>query len=107
MRGRFERWVIDVCTREFDDQWLAYQEEIGLRHHPTKKNQTDGVDSPARHVPMSDMMALIVPVTLTIRNFLEDGASEGDNVEAMHQAWFKAVTVTLVLWARPYAGDLW
>lgn len=107
VRGRFERWVIDVCTREFDDQWLAYQEEIGLRHHPTKKNQTDGVDSPARHVPMSDMMALIVPVTLTIRNFLEDGASEGDDVEAMHQAWFKAVTVTLVLWARPYAGDLW
>ena len=107
VRGRFERWVIDVCTRAFDDQWLAYQEEIGLRHHPTKKNQTDGVASPARHVPMSDMLALIVPVTLTIRNFLEEGASESDDVEAMHQAWFKAVTVTLVLWARPYAGDLW
>jgi hypothetical protein len=56
---------------------------------------------------MSDMLALIVPVTLTIRNFLEEGAADGDDVDAMHQAWFKAVTVTLVLWSRPYAGDFW
>ncbi|GAA2045369.1 protoglobin domain-containing protein [Yaniella flava] len=107
VRGRFEQWVIDVCTREFDSQWLAYQEEIALRHHTTKKNTTDGVDSPSGHVPMKDMFALIVPVTLTIRSFLEEGAEADDDVEAMHQAWFKAVTVTLVLWSRPYAGDLW
>jgi|SRR5690625_3417486 len=107
VRQRFEQWVIDVCTREFDGQWLAYQEEIALRHHPTKKNRTDGVDSPSSHVPMSDMLALVVPVTLSVKSFLADGAQEGDDVEAMHQAWFKAVTVTLVLWSRPYAGDLW
>lgn len=107
VRGRFEQWVIDVCTREFDGQWLAYQEEIALRHHTTKKNQIDGVDSPASHVPMSDMLALVVPVTLSVRSFLEEGAESGDDVEAMQQAWFKAVTVTLVLWSRPYAGDLW
>lgn len=107
VRGRFEQWVIDIGTREFDDQWLAYQEEIALRHHTTKKNEVDNVDSPATHVPMSDMMALVVPVTLTVRSFLEDGATADDDVDAMHQAWFKAVTVTLVLWSRPYAGDLW
>src|SRR5699024_9899068 len=45
VRGRFEQWVVDICTREFDDQWLAYQEEIALRHHTTKKNETDKVDS--------------------------------------------------------------
>lgn len=107
VRARFEQWVIDVCTREFDDTWLAYQEEIGLRHHPTKKNQTDGVDSPWKHVPMSDMMALAVPVTLTIRDFLAKEESDPEQLNAMQQAWFKAVTVTLVLWSRPYAGDLW
>lgn len=107
VRGRFEQWVVDICTREFDDQWLAYQEEIALRHHTTKKNETDNVESPAPYVPMSHMMALVVPVTLTIRDFLEEGASAGDDVDAMHQAWFKAVTVTLVLWSRPYAGELW
>lgn len=107
VRGRFEQWVIDVCTRDFDAQWLAYQEEIGRRHHPEKKNQTDHVGSPATHVPMSHMLALVVPVTLSIRQFLVEGESDPEQVEAMHQAWFKAVTVTLVLWARPYADDLW
>lgn len=107
VRARFEQWVIDLCTRDFDAQWLAYQEEIALRHHTSKKNQTDNVSSPVGHVPMSDMMALVVPVTLSVKKFLADGAAEDDDVEAMHQAWFKAVTVSLVLWSRPYAGDLW
>lgn len=107
VRERFERWVIDLCTRDFDGQWLAYQEEIALRHHPSKKNRTDNVDSPATHVPMSHIFGLVVPVTLSVRQFLEEGSRDGDDVEAMHQAWFKAVTVTLVLWTRPYAGELW
>lgn len=107
VRGRFEQWVVDLCTRDFDDQWLAYQEEIALRHHTSKKNQTDNVDSPATHVPMSHIFGLVVPVTLSVRRFLEEGAAEGEDIEAMHQAWFKAVTVSLVLWTRPYAGELW
>lgn len=107
VRGRFEQWVIDLCSRDFDDTWLAYQEEIGLRHHTAKKNHTDDVDSPASHVPMSDMLALLVPVTITVRDFLVQGEPDLSQVDAMHQAWFKAVTVTLVLWARPYAGELW
>jgi len=107
VRARFEQWVLDLCTRNFDERWLAYQEEIALRHHTEKKNTTDDVSSPATHVPMSDMLALVVPVTLTIRDFLATGESDPEQVEAMQQAWFKAVTVSVVLWARPYAGELW
>ncbi len=107
VRARFERWVLDLCTRDFDDQWLAYQEEIALRHHTSKKNQTDMVDSPSAYIPMSDMLALIVPVTLTTRRFLAEGASDPAELQKMADAWFKAVTITLVLWTRPYAGALW
>src|SRR5690625_5113223 len=89
VRERFEQWVVDLCTRDFDQQWLAYQEEIALRHHPTKKNQTDDVSSPRPHVPMSDMLALIVPVTLTIRDFLAEHETDQQQLDAMHQAWFK------------------
>src|SRR5699024_11180423 len=106
-RGRFEQWAVDLCTREFDGQWLAYQAEIALRHHSTMKNQPDGADSPWTHVPMIPMIALTVPVPLTVREFLTKGQSAPPQLDAMHQAWFKAVTVTLVLWPRPYAGDLW
>lgn len=107
VRARFEQWVSDLCTRDFDTQWLAYQEEIALRHHSAKKNQTDDVDSPAAHVPMSDMLALLVPVTQTVRSFLAQDESDADRVDEMQQAWFKAVTVSLVLWTRPYAAELW
>ncbi len=107
VRARFEQWVLDLCTRDFDERWLAYQEEIAKRHHPQRKNLTDEVDSAVGHVPLKDLLALIVPVTLTIRGFLEQGESDRNEVDAMHEAWFKALTVTLALWARPYAGDLW
>ena len=57
--------------------------------------------------PMSDMLALIVPVTLSVRGFLAEEESDPAELDLMQTAWFKAVTVTLVLWSRPYAGDLW
>ena len=40
VKRRFVQWVIDTCTRRRDQAWLDYQEEIGLRHTPAKKNKT-------------------------------------------------------------------
>lgn len=107
VRARFERWITDLCTRGFDYRWLAYQEEIGLRHTPAKKNLTDGVKSPSTYVPMRHLVALLVPITMTIREFLQRGESSLTEVEAMYQAWFKAATVSVTLWTRPYAAELW
>ncbi|HEU4806795.1 MAG TPA: protoglobin domain-containing protein [Homoserinimonas sp.] len=107
VRTRFGLWIKDLCERDFDDQWLAYQQEIGLRHHPIGKNATDQVDSPAGHVPLRHLIALIVPITVTIRGFLESGESAPARVEAMYQAWFKAVTLSVVMWTRPYTPELW
>src|SRR5687767_6459334 len=41
VKERFKQWVIDVCTRPYDQDWLNYQHEIGLRHMHAKKNKTD------------------------------------------------------------------
>src|SRR5450755_4643418 len=40
VKQRFVKWVQDACLRPHDQAWLDYQEEIGLRHTPAKKNQT-------------------------------------------------------------------
>lgn len=106
VRGRFGQWIVDLCSRDFDDDWLAYQEEIGRRHHPVGKNQTDGVDSTS-HVEMRHLIGLIVPITVTIRSFLANSDATPEQIEAMYQAWFKAVVLSVALWARPYAPDLW
>ncbi|WP_370012610.1 hypothetical protein [Nocardia cyriacigeorgica] len=41
------------------------------------------------------------------RPFLAAGGHADEQVEAMFQAWFKAVTLQVTLWAQPYAGADW
>lgn len=104
VRARFEQWILDTCRRPYDQTWLDYQHEIGLRHHRTKKNRTDDVDA-APNIDLRYMIAFIYPITATIRDFLEDGDQTEAEVEKMYNAWFKAVTLQVALWARPYAKD--
>lgn len=107
VRARFGRWIRDLCERDLDEAWLDYQHEIGLRHHATKKGQTDGIATTSHEVPMRYMIAFVVPITVTIRPFLEKGARDAAELDAMHQAWFKAVTLSAALWCRPYAPASW
>lgn len=107
VRERFGRWITDLCAGGFDGTWLAVQEEIGRRHHPEGKNRTDGIDSTSPHVPLRHLIALAVPITITIRDFLRAGGDDDATVDTMYHAWFKAVMLSVVLWARPYSPDLW
>lgn len=101
VRARFGQWILDLCQKSYDQNWLNYQYEIAKRHHSTKKNKTDYADSvPIIHYRY--MTAFIYPITATIKSFLaKKGHSQAD-VEAMHNAWFKAVTLTVILWTHPY-----
>lgn len=104
VRKRFGQWISDTCRRPMDQAWLDYQHEIGLRHSRKKKNLTDSVAaSPV--VPLRHLIALIVPITLTIRPFLARKGAPPEEVEAMYAAWFKAVTLQVALWARAYVPD--
>ena len=104
VRKRFGKWILDLCNRPHDQAWLDYQHEVALRHHRIKKNRTDGADAPAI-VPMRDLIGLIVPITVTVRPFLEKSNESPEAVEKMHQAWFKAVTLSVVLWCQPYVPE--
>lgn len=104
MRKRFGQWILDTCFRPHDEDWLRYQEEIGLRHHRTRKNQTDKVDS-VPQVPLRYLLAFIYPITATIRPFLARKGHPPEEVERMHQAWFKAVVLQVALWSHPYTRE--
>jgi hypothetical protein len=106
VRKRFGQWILDTCTRPYDQTWLDYAHEIGLRHHRTKKNTTDGVQA-VPHVSYRYMVAFIYAITATIRPFLAAKGHAPDEVEKMHQAWFKSVVLQVALWSVPYvtAGD--
>ncbi len=100
VRERFGQWIHDLCNRPYDQTWLDYQQEIAQRHHK-KKNQTDDADAvPLIHARY--MIAFIYPITATIRPFLAANGDSADEVEKMHQAWFKAVVLSVTLWCQPY-----
>ena len=106
VRARFAQWILDTCNRPYDEQWLAYQQEIALRHTRDKKNLTDDAES-VPYIPLRYVVAFIYPITATMRPFLAAGGHNDHQVDAMFQAWFKAVTLQIALWTQPYARAAW
>jgi Protoglobin len=106
VKRRFVQWVVDAATRPHDRAWLDYQEEIGLRHTPRKKNATDKSRTPSL-VPLRFLLAF-VPIVTPIAKFFEQGIADRAELAAIERAWTKAVHLHVTLWARPYAEpQLW
>jgi hypothetical protein len=106
VKRRFVQWVVDVATRPHDRAWLNYQEEIGLRHTPAKKNKADGGHTPPL-VPLRYLLAF-VPVVTDVRRFLEAAIDDPAELTAVEQAWTKALHLHVTLWSRPYTHEgLW
>lgn len=106
VKRRFMQWVIDVAVRDHNRDWLNYQEEIGLRHTPAKKNATDRKQTPA-FVPLRYLLGFI-PVVLPIREFFAGHVQGETELQKLQDAWTKAVLLHVTLWSRAYtAPDLW
>lgn len=104
VRKRFGQWIADTADANYDQAWLDYQYEIGLRHTKPKKNQTDKADS----VPLVNfryLSALTIPVTTTLKPFLAKKGASAADVEKMHAAWVKSVLMQTILWSYPYVKD--
>jgi hypothetical protein len=113
VRKRFARWILDTADAHYDQAWLDWQYEIGLRHNVIKKNKTDGVNSTAQ-VNFRYLLALTIPITTTLKPFLAKGGNTGGggaaasgaaDLEKMHAAWVKAVLLQVILWSYPYVKE--
>jgi hypothetical protein len=104
VRKRFGQWIADTADANYDQAWLDYQYEIGLRHTTAKKNKTDKADS----VPLVNfryLSALTIPVTTTLKPFLAKKGASAADVEKMHAAWVKSVLMQTILWSYPYVRE--
>lgn len=107
VKRRFVQWVRDTCERDYGQDWLNYQHEIGLRHTPAKKNATDGGRTPPV-VPLRYLLGFAGVVGESVRPFLADAGVGGERLDAMHAAWRKSVVLQITLWSRAYVReDLW
>jgi len=101
VRARFEMWILQTAEAKYDQNWLNYQYEIGLRHYSTKKNKTDNANAVPiinyRYIP-----ALTIPVTTTLKPFLAKKGASPEVVDKMYNAWVKSVLMQSILWGQPY-----
>jgi hypothetical protein len=106
VKRRFVQWFVDVALRPHDRDWLNYQQEIGLRHTPAKKNKTDGTHTPPV-VPLRYLLGF-VPIVLPIRQFFVGAIKDEAELKRLEDAWTKAVLLHITLWSLPYVKeDLW
>jgi hypothetical protein len=99
---RFRQWILDTCFRNYDQDWLNYQQEIAIRHTTAKKNVTDGVQS-TDHVPYRDIVAFVAVLNETIRPYLAARGHSEEIVSKMHQAWQKSLQIQIAVWGKVYA----
>jgi hypothetical protein len=104
VRRRFGQWILDTAQANYDQKWLDYQHEIGLRHHRVKKNKTDNVAA-ADIVPFRNLFAVIFPVTYTLKPFLAKKGHSAEDVDKMANAWLKSCLLQMTLWTYPYVKD--
>jgi hypothetical protein len=101
VRERFAMWILQTAEANYDQNWLNYQYEIGLRHYTIKKNKTDKATAVPivnyRYIP-----ALTIPVTTTLKPFLAKKGASAEDVEKMYNAWVKSVLMQAILWGQPY-----
>jgi hypothetical protein len=100
-KPRFDRWIIDACTRPLDQDWLNYQHEIGLRHTSAKKNRTDDADS-VDQIPMRYLLSFTAVVIATARDYLGAKGASVEQIDRMHSAFTKAVMLNVTVWTRAY-----
>ncbi|MDN3355826.1 protoglobin domain-containing protein [Actinomadura sp. DC4] len=101
-KPRFDRFIIDACTRPLDEDWLNYQQEIGLRHTRAKKNATDHADS-LDHIPMRYLLAFTAEVIASARGYLAAKGASPEQVDRMHAAFTRSVMLHVTVWTRSYA----
>jgi hypothetical protein len=100
VRARFGQWILDTAAAEYDQAWLDYQHEIGRRHN-REKNRTDGVDS-LPSIDLRYVIALVYPITATLRPFLAAKGASPEDVDRMQDAWRKSVLLQVALWSEAY-----
>lgn len=104
VRQRSGQWILDTCRRAYDRAWLDHVYQIGLRHHRTKKNLTDGVAS-APHIPLRYLIAFTHHTIAMIRPFLTRKGHPATAVAKMHAAWSKSVILQVAVWSRAYTRE--
>src|SRR5437764_12996072 len=97
---RFGQWVLDTARAKYDQAWLDYQYEIGLRHHRSKKNQTDHGHT-LGHIRARNLIAFCSTIVVPKRPFLGKQGHPPDMVKRIEGRLTMARILQSTMWWQP------
>ena len=101
---RFGQWVLDTARAQYNQEWLDYQYEIGLRHHRSKKNKTDNGHT-LGHIRARDLLAFCASIVIPMKPYLAKKGHSPEIVNRMYDAWWKSMILQATLWIQPYIRE--
>ena len=99
LRPQFRQWLIDLCTRQEGNTWWQFEERIVAQLQLKLTAETDLGALPLEYLRY--MSTFIYPVAEAGRPYLSRHGHPAAEVERMQQAWFKAISFSVLLWVYP------
>ncbi|MDT7892073.1 MAG: protoglobin domain-containing protein [Thermoproteota archaeon] len=103
---RLAQWLLDICFRPLDENFINYHYLIGLRHTYEQKGKADNVQT-VPHIPMRYMVTCIYPITVVLKGFIAKKIEDPELVERLYNTWFKLQVITTALFLIPYTKQGW
>jgi Protoglobin len=99
LRPQFRKWIADLCTRQEGNPWWQFEERIAaqLQLRPAAEHDMD----PLPLIYLRYLSSFIYPVSEAGRPYLSKHGHPPAEVERMQQAWFKAISFSVLLWVYP------
>lgn len=99
LRPQFRQWLVDLCTRQEGNTWWQFEERIAAQLQLKPVAETDLSALPLEYLRY--MSTFIYPVAEAGRPYLSRHGHPAAEVERMQQAWFKAISFSVLLWVYP------
>jgi len=103
---RLAQWLLDLCFRPLDENFINYNYLIGLRHTEIEKGKADNVGT-IPHIPLRYMVTCVFPITAVLKSFIEKKVDDPVIVDKLYHTWFKLQVITTALFLIPYTKEGW
>lgn len=97
LRPQFRKWMDDLCSRQEGNSWWQFEERIAAQLSPAADQDMESLPL----VYLRYLSSFIYPVAEAGRPYLNRHGHPAADVERMQQAWFKAVSFSVLLWVYP------
>ncbi|HEY9260333.1 protoglobin domain-containing protein [Chitinophaga sp.] len=104
LRPHFRKWITDLCTRQEGNTWWQFEERIAAQLQLKPALTTNMDPLPVEYLRY--LSTFIYPVSEAGRPYLATHGHPAADVAHMQQAWFKAVSFSVLLWVYPQAQSL-